>query len=760
VKFCCSIVIFVGVFAVQVGARASVAKVALSSKEPPPRVRWMYGEGEAPKGKGIVALLAQLKKAQFDGNFSLCLERAREVRAKAKGLHPWIAVIELDCAVKAVGGSAEANRLARVLEEIEHSPSWLFEGPQASALRAEAVSGYLLLAEQDLKNNRARSWKSINRLEALAAYTDEKARAAQWRIAGELSFLSQKPEAAREYFRRSLNEVESADIRVRLNAVDAALSRGGSEPPPPQPTPARVVNPQIEASPTEVELVDRITVALKTGDLLPAVEDAVKLIRGFPGGSRAKWASDRALEVYFNLAEKNEAKFTLLRDQVARTLEKTDADRLGEWARLAYNRGQYNDSLQFALKALRGLDGARTTKVFEIAGDAAVASDHYDIARDMYGTLVEKHAGTSAARTALFRLALVHLRLGQYQQAISHLERLIVMPQADNLELVARYWLWRALEKTKSDRAPGMADELAARFPFSYYGLRARIERAGGALDLKPLLGDEKTKVDSTLWLTERERLAWERLELLLAAGWLDEAQGELKLLPSPLRANDKAMRALFWAAAGQYVQASKLVNEAWDEQKDLRRPPFLRASLPLEFAKAVEAYARDRHLEASLVFGLIKQESGFNTRAVSSSNALGLMQIIPPTAQEIASDLRMDPVAIPDGMFEPERNIKMGVYYLSKLLSKYQGHIPLALAAYNAGPARMDRWLRARPTLEKLASTRSSSPFDELWIDEIPYGETSFYVKAILRNVLLYRALDQGRVEIPNPIWSFDGMP
>ena len=140
----------------------------------------------------------------------------------------------------------------------------------------------------------------------------------------------------------------------------------------------------------------------------------------------------------------------------------------------------------------------------------------------------------------------------------------------------------------------------------------------------------------------------------------------------------------------------------------------------------------------------------------MSPSNAYGLMQMIPPTAREIAGDLKLGKLILPDDMFQPQRNIVMGTYYLARLINRYQGNIPLGLASYNAGPARIDRWLRARPTLKNVITTKSSDPDDEIWFDEIPYGETNYYVKAILRNILLYRVLDQGRVEVGPAIWSF----
>jgi soluble lytic murein transglycosylase len=130
-------------------------------------------------------------------------------------------------------------------------------------------------------------------------------------------------------------------------------------------------------------------------------------------------------------------------------------------------------------------------------------------------------------------------------------------------------------------------------------------------------------------------------------------------------------------------------------------------------------------------------------------------MQMIPPTAREIAEDLGIRGFEFPRDLEQPPLNVRMGSYYLAKVLRKYQGNVPLALASYNAGPGRMDRWLKFRPSLAGLAQSRSSSADDELWFDELPWSETCYYVKAILRNLLIYRALDQGRVEIGDAAWA-----
>jgi soluble lytic murein transglycosylase len=195
------------------------------------------------------------------------------------------------------------------------------------------------------------------------------------------------------------------------------------------------------------------------------------------------------------------------------------------------------------------------------------------------------------------------------------------------------------------------------------------MEQGGGSLEFKP---SSREKVESTMWLTAVDKISWEKAQLLMKAGWLEEAQSELRELPPAVTANDKAVRSLLWAAAGGYVTASRLANDAWDENPDFRREPFTDAAFPRDFTEFIEANAKKRNLDRDLVRGLIKQESSFNPRAISTSNAYGLMQMIPPTAREIAQDLKMPALKLPDDMFVPKRNIEMGTYYLSRQVARF----------------------------------------------------------------------------------------
>ena len=154
-----------------------------------------------------------------------------------------------------------------------------------------------------------------------------------------------------------------------------------------------------------------------------------------------------------------------------------------------------------------------------------------------------------------------------------------------------------------------------------------------------------------------------------------------------------------------------------------------------------VELEARELGLDPYLLAAMIRQESAFVPTAVSRAGARGLMQLMPPTAREVARRIGAE---WDDALLSvADANLHLGGTHLAGLLRHYDGRIVLTLAAYNAGGGRVRRWL---------ASLDADDPI--AFVEQIPFVETRGYLRTVLRNRVLYEALyppdQQGAVATP----------
>ena len=148
----------------------------------------------------------------------------------------------------------------------------------------------------------------------------------------------------------------------------------------------------------------------------------------------------------------------------------------------------------------------------------------------------------------------------------------------------------------------------------------------------------------------------------------------------------------------------------------------------PLKYSESVEKYSEEYDIDKYLVYAIIKAESNFNTEAKSSSNAIGLMQIIESTAIETASNMGLQ--VTEQDLFEPELNIKIGLKYFKSLLEKYNNY-SIAIIAYNAGIGNVDKWIETGVIKE-----------DGTDLENVPFKETNNYVRKILRDYKIYKEL------------------
>ena len=138
--------------------------------------------------------------------------------------------------------------------------------------------------------------------------------------------------------------------------------------------------------------------------------------------------------------------------------------------------------------------------------------------------------------------------------------------------------------------------------------------------------------------------------------------------------------------------------------------------------------------LEMPLVLAVIRQESAFDTKAISPAGARGLMQLLPRTARRVAKNLKLR-YSRRRLTTDPAYNLTLGQAYLASLIDAFDGSYVLALAGYNAGPTRARQWVRANGD----PRDRGVDVID--WIEMIPIGETRNYIQRVLEGVQVYRA-------------------
>ncbi|MBQ9097122.1 MAG: lytic transglycosylase domain-containing protein [Clostridia bacterium] len=146
----------------------------------------------------------------------------------------------------------------------------------------------------------------------------------------------------------------------------------------------------------------------------------------------------------------------------------------------------------------------------------------------------------------------------------------------------------------------------------------------------------------------------------------------------------------------------------------------------PTHYKNIVEIFATEYNVDKMLVFSVIKTESGFNTRAQSVKDAKGLMQITDETSKWAFEQIGIDKDA---DIFDPEINIQVGTWYLSKLIKDNSGDLVTALASYNAGSGNVQKW-------------KDASGKDTIAFTDIEFKETENYVKKTLKYYDVYKKL------------------
>jgi soluble lytic murein transglycosylase len=206
------------------------------------------------------------------------------------------------------------------------------------------------------------------------------------------------------------------------------------------------------------------------------------------------------------------------------------------------------------------------------------------------------------------------------------------------------------------------------------------------------------------------------------------QAQSEWNAAFEALEPSMRRHAAAIASAWGWHFQAiaSAARQELFNDYELLYPNPYR--------AEVAEA-ARETGLPATLLIGLIRQESLFQPHAVSSANAMGLMQLLPATARQVSQRIRRPAPSTAD-LKKPALNVRLGSNYLAGLVRDFGGQVPVALAAYNAGPNAARRWLPGS-VLEL-----------DVWVENIPYNETRSYVQRVMWHSVVFQWLEDRATE------------
>lgn len=142
----------------------------------------------------------------------------------------------------------------------------------------------------------------------------------------------------------------------------------------------------------------------------------------------------------------------------------------------------------------------------------------------------------------------------------------------------------------------------------------------------------------------------------------------------------------------------------------------------PIAYEEEMQYHAQKYQLDTQLIAAIIRVESNFQTGQASNKGASGLMQIMPNTADWIIKQAQLNELSSDHLLNSIDSNIELGSWYIDYLLKKYNNQLVIAIAAYNAGPGKVDSWLKEGIWDGSLAD-----------IDQIPYGETRKYVQKVI---------------------------
>jgi soluble lytic murein transglycosylase len=309
--------------------------------------------------------------------------------------------------------------------------------------------------------------------------------------------------------------------------------------------------------------------------------------------------------------------------------------------------------------------------------------------------------------------------------ALTHFARLQTTSATPISLARAWYWTGRANEAAGSADRARSAYQTAATYQTSFYGLLAA-ERLGQTLDPAAISDQPPAGQWSQAAFTRTS--VFEASQRLYKAGQYSLSSRFLLHLGESLNDRDFELLSEYALQFGQYRSALLIAKAAIDRDLVFARPYF----------PVPDMVPDDLAVSRALALSIARRESEFDPGARSTANALGLMQLLPATAEHMADALGL-PFDVGRLTTDPAFNVTLGAEYLRKMMDEFGPSIALIASGYNAGPGRPRDWIEA------YGDPRLPSVDVVDWVESIPFAETRTYVMRVTEGVVIYRAKLKG---------------
>lgn len=365
------------------------------------------------------------------------------------------------------------------------------------------------------------------------------------------------------------------------------------------------------------------------------------------------------------------------------------------------------------------------------AAKAAERNSQFARAETLYGRLAKHYPQTDYGDEARWGIGFALYCQEQYAQALAAFERASQQARQPHLIDQSLYWAGKSAERLgQTENATEFYRRAATEFPRSYYSARAVQMGHREQVQLKGRPADNRRPASPAL----AQRAQLERAGLLNQLGLRDWSAAEMKQAIRDYAGQEAALKVIrdYCEALGFRDQALRLSLRLFDGQD----PEEWSRIYPTYYWEEIAAAGAEAQIDPYLVLSVIRQESTFDENAVSRVGARGLMQIMPHTGLTLARTLKIKPFELRE-LFDPAVSIRLGSYFLGDQLRQFAAGpgadlgFELGLAAYNAGPHNARQWLERWPAEDP-----------DAFVERIPFKETRLYIKLVLKNYAIYKAL------------------